>query len=85
VTAPRAAIYGLNGQWEVENVGIAPDYDVDLDPAKYRLGEDTQLSKAIEIVMQQLQQNPSPQYPRPAYPNYHLNDDLSQGKKTTSQ
>jgi C-terminal processing protease CtpA/Prc len=45
VTAPRAAIYGLNGQWEVENVGVAPDYDVELDPAKYRQGEDTQVSQ----------------------------------------
>src|SRR5579863_9323158 len=25
VTAPRAAIYGLNGDWEVENHGIPPD------------------------------------------------------------
>jgi len=27
-TAPRFAIYGLKGQWEVENQGIPPDYDV---------------------------------------------------------
>ncbi len=81
VTAPRAAIYGLNGQWEVENVGIAPDYDVDLDPAKYRQGQDAQLDKAIEAVMELLKQHPLPQHPRPAYPNYHPNDDLSRSPK----
>ncbi|MCU1244301.1 MAG: tri1 1, partial [Acidobacteria bacterium] len=32
VTAPHMAIYGLNGDFEVENHGIAPDIDIDLDP-----------------------------------------------------
>jgi len=76
VTAPRAAIYGLNGEWEVENHGVAPDYEVDLDPAAYRQGHDAQLDKAIDVVMQQLKEHPLPQYKRPAYPNYHEHDDL---------
>src|SRR4030095_3989830 len=29
VTAPRGALYGLQGEWEVENVGISPDVEVD--------------------------------------------------------
>ena len=62
VTAPRAAIYGLNGEWEVENHGIAPDVEVDLDPAACRNGHDAQLDKAIEVVMQQLKEHPLPQY-----------------------
>jgi tricorn protease len=76
VTAPRAAIYGLKGEWEVENVGVAPDIEVDLDPAAYRNGHDAQLDKAIEVVMQQLKEHPLPQYQRPAYPNYHEKDGL---------
>jgi len=76
VTAPRAAIYGLNGEWEVENHGVAPDFDVDLDPAAWRQGHDAQLDKAIEVVMQELKDHPLPQYKRPAYPNYHEHDDL---------
>jgi len=76
VTAPRAAIYGLNGQWEVENVGVAPDIEVDLDPAAYRNGHDAQLDKAIEVVTQQLKEHPLPKYERPAYPNYHEKDGL---------
>jgi len=71
VTAPRAALYGLNGEWEVENHGIAPDYDVELDPEIVRQGHDPQLEKAVEVVMQLLQEHPLPQYKRPAYPNYH--------------
>ena len=76
VTAPRAAIYGLKGEWEVENHGVAPDYDVDLDPAAYRNGHDAQLDKAIEVVMQQLKEHPLPEFKRPAYPNYHEKDGL---------
>jgi len=76
VTAPRAAIYGLKGEWEVENHGVAPDIEVDLDPAAYRQGHDAQLDKAIEVVMQELKDHPLPQYPRPAYPNYHEKDGL---------
>ncbi len=76
ITAPRAAIYGLNGGWEVENHGVAPDIDVDLDPALDRAGHDPQLDKAIEVVMQQLKEHPLPKVPRPAYPNYHPSDDL---------
>jgi tricorn protease len=76
VTAPRAAIYGLNGEWEVENHGVAPDVDVDLDPAAFRQGHDAQLEKAIEVVLQQMKEHPPQQHPRPAYPNYHEHDDL---------
>jgi len=76
VTAPRAALYGLNGEWEVENHGVAPDVEVDLDPAAWRQGRDAQLEKAIEVEMQQLKEHPLPQIQRPAYPNYHEHDDL---------
>ena len=71
ITAPRAAIYGLKGDWEVENHGVAPDIEVDLDPVADRAGHDSQLDKAIEVVMQQLQEHPLPKIPRPPYPNYH--------------
>jgi tricorn protease len=76
VTAPRGAIYGLNGDWEVENRGIAPDVEVDLEPSAWRSGHDSQLDKAIEVVMQQLKEHPLPEVKRPPYPNYHEHDDL---------
>jgi tricorn protease len=76
VTAPRAAIYGLKGEWEVENHGVAPDIDIDLDPAAWRQGHDAQLDKAIEVVMQELKEHPLPEITKPAYPNYHEHDDL---------
>ncbi len=77
VTAPRAAIFGLNGQWEVENHGVAPDYDVDLEPQAWRGGHDSQLDKAIAVVLEELAAHPPPRPVRPQYPNYHQHDELS--------
>ena len=71
VTSPRIAIYGLKGEWEVENQGIPPDVDVELDPEAVRGGHDPQLKMGIRKVMELLQHNPSPNYARPQYPNYH--------------
>jgi len=76
VTAPRGAIYGLNGDWEVEGRGITPDYDVDLDPALVRQGHDPQLEKAVAVVLDLLAKNPLPKYKKPPYPNHHQNDGL---------
>ena len=71
MTAPRVAIYGLSGDWEVENRGIAPDIEVEMDPALIRQGHDPQLEKAVEVILEQLKKNPLPQYKKPEYPNYH--------------
>jgi tricorn protease len=40
VMAPRYAIYGLNGDWEVENHGIAPDVPVEELPKDVAAGHD---------------------------------------------
>ena len=71
VTAPRFALYGLGGTWEVENVGIAPDVEVELDPKAWRQGHDAQLEKAVEIALGELETHPLPVHARPPYPNYH--------------
>lgn len=71
VSAPSSAVWNPNGQWEVENHGIAPDVEVELDPELTQQGHDPQLEKAVEVVMEELKQNPIPHPHRPAYPNYH--------------
>lgn len=70
VMAPREAIYGLNGQWEVENHGIAPDVEVEMDPKLVREGHDPQLERAVKEALALLEKNPPKQYPKPAYPDY---------------
>jgi tricorn protease len=84
VTAPRVAFYNLEGDWDVENKGVAPDIEVDLDPKLWREGHDPQLERAIQIVMDALKKNPLPKYKRPAYPNYHTGNGRDASGKSGS-
>ncbi len=70
VTAPRWAIYGLHGHWEVENHGVAPDFEVEQDPKLVREGHDPQLEKAVQVVLSLLKKHPLPSFVRPPYPVY---------------
>ena len=76
VTAPRTALYGLHGDFEVENKGVAPDVEVEYDPKSVASGHDPQLERAVQIVVDDLKQNPPPKFAVPPYPNYHQNDGL---------
>ena len=68
---PNLAFYNLEGKWEVENHGVPPDIEVEMDPKALREGHDPQLEKAVAVVMEMLKKNPPPTYKRPAYPDYH--------------
>ncbi|HYT90157.1 MAG TPA: S41 family peptidase, partial [Gemmataceae bacterium] len=71
VTAPHFAFWTPEGEWEVENRGVAPDIEVEHDPKAVRAGRDPQLEKAVQLVLEALEKNPLPKAKRPAYPNYH--------------
>jgi tricorn protease len=70
VTAPSRGFWTPNNQWEVENRGIAPDVEVELDPKAVRAGQDPQLEKAVEILLAELEKNPIPVHKKPPYPTY---------------
>ena len=76
VNAPRYAIYGITGDWEVENHGIAPDVPVEDLPKDVAEGHDRQLETGVQMVLDDLKAHPVPQIPIPPYPNYHRNDGL---------
>jgi tricorn protease len=80
VTAPDAAIYGLKGDWEVENNGVPPDIEVEMDPAAWRSGRDPQLERAVEYLLAELKKNPQQKPKLPPYPNYH-NGTAASGNK----
>lgn len=71
VTAPSRGFWTPNNQWEVENHGVAPDVEIDLDPKAVREGHDRQLEKAVELLLADLEKNPIPKHHKPPYPNYH--------------
>ncbi|MCL5746363.1 MAG: PDZ domain-containing protein [Acidobacteria bacterium] len=71
ITASNLALYNAEGDWDIENRGVAPDVEVEFDPAAWRTGHDPQLEQAVAILMITIEKNPPPVYSRPAYPNYH--------------
>ena len=72
VTAPRWGVYNPeSGEFDVENKGVPPDVEVELDPAAWRQGGDPQLEKAIAVALDELQQHPVPEVKRPKYPVYN--------------
>jgi tricorn protease len=70
VTAPRVAFRNLQGELDVENKGVAPDVEIDLDPRIWRAGRDAQLEKAVEIALAELKKNPTRKPAKGAFPNY---------------
>jgi tricorn protease len=66
ITAPALAFYDLSGKWAVENEGVTPEIKVEITPADFVAGHDTQLERAVAEGLKLLQQNPFKQVPRPA-------------------
>jgi tricorn protease len=71
VSAPSSGVWGPNGQWDAENIGISPDIEVEQDPELVRQGKDPQLERAIKEVLADLEKNPVKMPKRPQYPDYH--------------
>jgi tricorn protease len=64
VTAPRVAIWSTEGGYE------APDIEVDLEPAAWRQGHDTQLERSVAFLMEAMAKQPPVVAKRPAYPTW---------------
>jgi len=67
VTAPNVAFWNEDG-FRIENEGIAPDIEVEQLPKDVIAGHDPQLEKAIEVVLEELKNNPPVEPVRPEYP-----------------
>ncbi|HXY96160.1 MAG TPA: PDZ domain-containing protein [Steroidobacteraceae bacterium] len=69
LTVPYFRFFTPEGEWRVENEGVAPDVEVTLDPAAVNRGEDPQLDAAIATVLTQLKDFKPVQLQRaPPYP-----------------
>jgi tricorn protease len=66
ITAPSLAFYNLEGKWDIENIGVAPDVAVENTTAGAMKGRDAQLERAVEETLKLLGQNPTRKMPRPA-------------------
>ncbi|MBV9656537.1 MAG: PD40 domain-containing protein [Verrucomicrobia bacterium] len=67
---PEFAPYSPEGKgWVIEGHGVDPDIVVDNDPAKEFHGEDQQLDKGIEVILEELKTQGRELPPIPPYPN----------------
>jgi tricorn protease len=71
VSAPNLAIWTEDG-FVVENVGVPPDIEVEQTPDLVIEGHDPQLEKAIEVIIEALEENPRREPERPPYPDRAL-------------
>jgi tricorn protease len=67
VTAPNLAFFDEKG-FGIENVGTPPDVEVEQWPSQVIKGQDPQLEKAIQIVLEELKNNPPKKMPTPQFP-----------------
>jgi tricorn protease len=66
---PEFSRYDVEGkEWIIEGVGVEPDIFVDNDPYKEFSGEDQQLNKAIEVILEELKTQEKTLPPAPPYP-----------------
>lgn len=54
ITAPRGGFFNNEGEWDIENIGIAPDILVEQGAKLVKEGHDPQLEKAVEVALELL-------------------------------
>jgi tricorn protease len=69
LSVPFFRFFTPDGEWHVENEGVAPDIEVDLEPAAVNAGIDQQLDTAIATVLEELKTTKNlPLKEAPPYP-----------------
>ena len=68
-TAAETGVYGPEGKWLIEGVGVVPDIIVDNLPHATFGGKDAQLEAAIKYLQEEIAKHPNPVIEHPAYPD----------------
>jgi tricorn protease len=66
--APRGGFFDLDGEWAVENEGVAPDIEVVMTPRDVIAGRDPQLERAVEEALRLLEEEAVQFQPEPTPP-----------------
>ncbi|MGH8161853.1 MAG: S41 family peptidase [Gammaproteobacteria bacterium] len=61
------AMYGLNSQWVVENIGVIPDIKVHDEPGQLNAGHDAQIETAVKTLMKEISAKPKGVPPPPPW------------------
>jgi len=69
IQLPNRAAYNPDGtSWGIENVGVIPDYEVEIMPKDVMAGRDPQIEKAIQVGLEEIKKNAPVRPIKPKYP-----------------
>jgi tricorn protease len=66
--APMNGVYGPEGEWLIEQIGVVPDVAVDNLPHATFNGQDAQLDTALNYLKEKIAEDPRPVPAPPPYP-----------------
>ena len=69
ISVPRFGIYDNRGEWIIEGIGVSPDIEVVDRPEALAKGRDPGIEKAVEVLLNELKENPRRPVPAPAPPD----------------
>jgi tricorn protease len=67
--APMTGVYGPEGEWLIEQIGVVPDVEIVNMPHATFNGEDEQLDTAIGYLLEEIANDPRPVPDPPPHPN----------------
>jgi tricorn protease len=68
--APRGGFFDMDGNWAVENEGVAPDIEVENEPKEVNAGRDPQLERAVQEALRLLETQRFERKAEPPAPDY---------------
>jgi tricorn protease len=81
---PEFAWFDAERGWDIENVGVAPDIEVDYRPEDWIAGRDPQLDRGIEELMKRMQEKPVKRPTPPPFPDRSPKNNGNNGKGAPS-
>ncbi|SHI86364.1 tricorn protease [Tangfeifania diversioriginum] len=69
ISVPQFGVFDENGEWIIEGIGVYPDIEVMDRPEELAKGNDPSLEKAVEVLLQELEENPPKKVDTPEPPD----------------
>jgi tricorn protease len=79
--APMTGVYGAEGKWLIEQIGVVPDIQVDNLPHATFKGDDAQLDAALKYLLDKIKEDPRLVPPPPPYPNRRFDYKADGGRR----
>ncbi len=69
ISVPSFGVFGTDGKWVVEGIGVYPDIEVEDRPEQVAAGHDPCIGKAVKVLLKKLNEKSHVPVVQPAFPN----------------